>query len=94
MPSYSYNMMQDLYVFKDLYREEGKVFGGSTFGNLADFADAVSKALNDDTPRTADEYKAEFISRMKNRVAVGQKLAYHPEEMEALTDAMEYLDSL
>jgi hypothetical protein len=95
MPTYAYTVMQDLYAFKDLYREDGKNIGAMTFDDLADYADNVSKQLNNRVTRTPEEYKAEFIARMAERIAVECNFdGNHPETVEALADAQEYLDSL
>jgi len=95
MPTYAYTVMQDLYAFKDLYNEDGKSIGAMTFDDLADYADNVSKQLNGSSFPTQDAYKAEFIKRMTDRIAVERNQdGNHPETVKALADAQEHLDSL
>lgn len=94
MPTFAYNVMQDLYALGDLYEEAGIEFSKVEAGTFADYADNVSKQLNDRTPRTADEYKTEFVKRMNLRVDAAIKYNDQPELEEFHTAVAEYLETL
>lgn len=94
MPSFSYNVMQDLYALGELHEESGIDFATVEAGTLADYADNVSKQLNDGVPRTKEEYITEFVKRMKLRVDASIQYNEQPELKEFYTASHEYLDSL
>ena len=94
MASFSYNVMQDLYALGELHEEAGIDFADMEAGTFADYADNVSKQLNDGTSRTAEEYKAEFSKRMQNRVAGAIAHNDIPELTEFHEAVSEYLQSL
>lgn len=94
MASFSYNVMQDLYALGDLYEEAGIDFAKMEAGTFADYADNVSKQLNDGNPRTAQEYKDEFAKRMKLRLEGAIKFNEDPEMAEFHTAVGEYLETL
>lgn len=94
MASYSYNVMQDLYALGELYAETGNFYAKMEAGTYADYADNVSKQLNDGTPRTAEEYKAEFSKRMKNRLTGAMENNDIPELTEFHEAVSEYLETL
>jgi hypothetical protein len=94
MASFSYNVMQDLYALGELYEEAGIDFAKMEAGTFADYADNVSKQLNDGTPRTAEEYKAEFAKRMKTRLAGAVEYCLDPELKEFHDAVAEYLETL
>lgn len=94
MPSFSYNVMQDLYALGELHEEAGIEFAKVEAGTYADYADNVSKQLNDGTPRTKEEYINEFIKRMKHRVDAAIQYNEQPELEEFHKAVVEYLDSL
>lgn len=94
MASFAYNVMQDLYALGELHEEAGIDFAGMEAGTFADYADNVSKQLNDGTPRTAEEYKAEFRKRMESRLESAVKYNEQPELKEFYVAVAEYLATL
>lgn len=94
MPTFAYNVMQDLYALGELHEEAGIDFANVEAGTFADYVDNVSKQLNDGVPRTTDEYKAEFVKRMKLRLEAAVQYNEQPELEEFYTAVSEYLDSL
>lgn len=94
MASFSYNVMQDLYTLGELHEEAGIDFAKMEAGTFADYADNVSKQLNDGTPRTAEEYKAEFAKRMKLRLEAAVKYNEDPELEDFHKAVAEYLETL
>lgn len=94
MASFAYNVMQDLYALGELHEEAGIDFAKMEAGTFADYADNVSKQLNDGTPRTAQEYKDEFVKRMKLRLEGAIEFNLDPEMSEFHTAVGEYLDTI
>lgn len=94
MATFSYNVMQDLYALGDLYEEAGIDFAKMEAGTFADYADNVSKQLNDGTRRTMEEYKAEFAKRMKSRLDGAIQYNEFPELAVFHTAVAEYLETL
>lgn len=94
MPSFAYNVMQDLYALGEAHEEAGNDFAKMEAGTFADYADNVSKQLNDGTPRTADEYKTEFVKRMQSRVEAAVKYNDFPELIPFHQATAEYLNTL
>lgn len=94
MASFSYNVMQDLYALGELHEEAGNDFAKMESGTFADYADNVSKQLNDGTPRTAEEYKAEFAKRMKSRLEAAVKYNDLPGMEDFYAGVAEYLETL
>lgn len=94
MPSFSYNVMQDLYALGELHEEAGIEFAKVEAGTFADYADNVSKQLNDGVPRNKEEYTSEFVKRMKLRVEAAVQYNEQPELKEFYIAVAEYLDSL
>lgn len=94
MPSFSYNVMQDFYALGELHEEAGIEFAKVEAGTFADYADNVSKQLNDGTPRTKEEYTEEFVKRMKLRLDAAIQYNEQPELEEFHSAVAEYLDSI
>lgn len=94
MASFSYNVMQDLYALGELHEEAGIDFAKMEAGTFADYADNVSKQLNDGSSRTFEEYKAEFAKRMKSRLEAAIQYNEEPELNDFHTAIGEYLDTL
>jgi hypothetical protein len=94
MPTFSYTVMQDLYALGELHEEAGIDFAEVEAGTFADYADNVSKQLNDCTPRTLEEYKTEFVKRMKLRLDAAIEYNDQPELEEFHKAVGEYLDTL
>jgi hypothetical protein len=94
MATFAYNVMQDLYALGDLHEEAGIEFAKVEASTFADYADNVSKQLNDRTTRTPEEYKTEFVKRMKLRLDAAIKYNDQPELKEFHKAVEEYLDTL
>lgn len=94
MATFAYNVMQDLYALGELHEEAGIDFAKMEAGTFADYADNVSKQLNDGTPRTAEEYKAEFQNRMRARLQGAIDYNDFPELDPFFVAVGEYLDTL
>ena len=94
MPSFAYNVMQDLYALGDLHEEAGIDFAKMEAGTFADYADNVSKQLNDGVLRTRDEYKDEFVKRMNLRLEAAVKYNDQPELEDFHKAIGEYLATL
>lgn len=94
MPSFAYTVMQDLYALGEAHEEAGLDFAANEASIYADYADNVSKQLNDGTPRTLDEYKTEFVKRMQSRVEAGIEHSIMPELLPLHQAVSEYLTTL
>jgi len=95
MASFSYNVMQDFYALKSIFKESGNLTAAQQMDSFADYADSVSKRMNTSVARTQEEYKTEFVKLMMERMDAEESTGWFGEEgAEGIAEAREYLRTL